>query len=812
MADQWNVVSQTPTAAPAAPPPSGGGNQWNVVSQTPSPTAASAPASTDDDESYWDAMKRRVGSNPHEFVENIRQRLSDASTGAGRYLDEGLLPIERAIRATPVVGAAAGRAGLDAQMAHDTATVNAPLPTDPERRGNQGLGAEGANLLEWVLGEKWLASLGIVDKLKAVAPIEKMIKSAPKTAEVLMRSIRAGTVSGGQTLLHGGDSSDAIANAALTALGTGAVEGGTTAASHSAETLRQPAPRSIAGEDFPLLASDPQSVKGPGSAQPTAFQTAAAEAGKERGVMAERQAAAQRGLRNIAHDALDSEFNKVTQERTPPTATEDEGRMLPAPEPEPPQPFTIQTAGDHTETSEGTGVYEPRKKQIGHNVVEGKGPGQFDLSSYSPELFDAEAERAAEEGTLGATRPTAPQQGSHREPIFQYLNAVKPGTEDPTSYGLTGGGTVTFSGPEEARAALDRHNDIIDSPEFNKLDPADRKHIKTQRESLQYQLDSYHAGLVDPNAYKANVPHFPVPDLEAAKANTHTLRDAANQIENLHQPVFQALDANTRGEYDTLRKEEMALRKIIQDPSSVKAYNRAIERTGEIRDRYLDFFNDPQVAQRVSPQERQSAIDGYRKAQRLHDLSNFVESAHNVTVPWSKRLGIERLFEPGANFQKGLEKVSDEGGADLESLIGPEGAANIGRMANMVSTPEKQAAYKGLLGNIAGIIKRNYHGIGGGRAIGAGVGAEAVLGTVAPAAAGAAAKFVIPGFLGAAIGEGSARHVMNKLATDSLFNKRFTYAIEHNVPPRISVPLLTMQLQKDLEQKEEDRKEQEQTK
>jgi hypothetical protein len=869
-----------------------------------------------------DDIRQRVGSNRQEFLHNVGQRLSDLNEGIGRYAAEGFIPIENQLQKLPLVGPAVQR-----QLQRDQALVNAPLPKEPERKGSQELGGDLTSLAEWYGGSKLLEGLSFVQKYEVMKPIMEMIKKSPASAKVILGSLRAGTTSGAQTLLHGGSGSDALTSALL----TGGLEAGVTGLSeHGARVANktlQPPPRKIAGEEFPLLASDAPAVKGEplGSPEPSGTARFAAERSKEPAIREETQQAGQRAFRNIAHDVLENHFREENKIRAGEKPITDPSRLLP--ESDEPTPYQFHVAGgeEPTPTGEGQIAFDPRKKQTGTKVVEGKGrPAEAPPPLITDDFAGTPEERQAymdqhvgsgrtlrprpfyeefekdvpadnlpegyrmitdkiragegshnvriidendiqrgvltfsrgkggkynevqhlvlhpdlqgkglaqemmrqsgvidptirpgspisEEGAAainrfnrrypsatGPAEPTAPaRRGSHREPQFQYLTSIKPGQESGvvTDVPMGGGGPMTVSGPETARAALEAHNDLIDSPDFEKLPVKQQKHITDQRDSLQYQLNVH-------DSYQAQRSHFGVADAGAAKANTHTMNDAAVQIEQLHQPVFQTLSEATGGRFDKLRSMERAMRRIVRRPSSPEAYENAQRKLSDVRGEMNDMFDDPAIRQKVARPEWQRAVNAYRKAQRLHDLGDFIERFHNISVNWSKELGTRREFKPTASFYRELQNVAAEGGSDLESLIGKDGALNMARIAQMVDTPEHQDAYKGLLQNIFGVIKRNYHGFGGLKGLGVGATAESIMASSNPAMAGLAAKLAGLGFAGAATAEGATRHLFNKLATDAAFNRRFHYAVTHKVPPKIAVPLLTMPLMNDdLEQKE----------
>ena len=237
-------------------------------------------------------------------------------------------------------------------------------------------------------------------------------------------------------------------------------------------------------------------------------------------------------LGNVAKTGVANSLNRANAARAP------EGEIIPPARRLPGRGgFTVGPAAEPTPVVEGQTAFEPGKQQTGTKVVEGKGPGQFDYPGYAPELFDADAEQAAQEGTLGASRPLAPQQGSHREPTFQYRNAVKPGSPEPGVDTATGPGVMILHdsvltgedgtrslqamSPQRARQQLAQYDQILKRPdEVEQMGVRKAQDIQRARQDIAGQLDRY-------DDYAASQPHFPPHNTLEAVRNTSSLGDAS---------------------------------------------------------------------------------------------------------------------------------------------------------------------------------------------------------------------------------------------------------------------------------------------
>ena len=319
-------ASAPPAAAPAAAPPAAPTDPYAALpdptqasaepSQTSTPTDSGIPSLSDVVHNYIQGVKQRVGSTPAEFGHNVVTRLTDLNQGLSQHVDRSMLTVERAARAVDQAhGLYTNGHPLDAQIAHDESVVNAPRPTDPERAGNQQIGDDAGSVIEYMLGEGALKSLGVMDRIEALAPFSKAIRKNPMVAKVLRTMIEQGTVGASQAGLQG-----ATLPQALLAGGEAAAVGGLTEAPQArvearAATAAELAPeeRNVRGVPFTVLQSEL-----PGA---TATQTRAATIGETLALRQARQEAWQQlpvnlakdATRNIVNDANDASLADLRQ-------------------------------------------------------------------------------------------------------------------------------------------------------------------------------------------------------------------------------------------------------------------------------------------------------------------------------------------------------------------------------------------------------------------------------------------------------------------------------------------------------------------
>jgi hypothetical protein len=332
MAEPWEMYQQQaaqpaapPPAAPAAAPPAqtpdtSSVEPWQLYQQQAAPSPAqpaaapTTPTTPDDSgipslsdvvHNYIQGVKQRVGSTPAEFGHNVVTRLTDLNQGLAQHVDRSMLTIERAARAVDQAhGLFTNGHPLDAQIAHDEAVVNAPRPTDPERAGSQQLGDDAGSVIEYMLGEGALKSLGVMDKIEALQPISKAIRRNPMVAKVLRTMIEQGTVGTAQAGVQGASLPDALTSGAEAAAVGGLTEAPQARVGARAATAAELAPTEmdVRGVPATILASEL-----PGA---TPRQTAAATIAETPALRQARQEAWQQLPVNLAKDAVTNGLNE----------------------------------------------------------------------------------------------------------------------------------------------------------------------------------------------------------------------------------------------------------------------------------------------------------------------------------------------------------------------------------------------------------------------------------------------------------------------------------------------------------------------
>lgn len=523
--------------------------------------------------------------------------------------------------------------------------------------------------------------------------------------------------------------------------------------------------------------------------------------------------AADEALGNIGKTGVRESLLRAAQERAPEIHPLPPSRQLPGG-----GGFVVGAApgAETTPIREGQQIaYDPRKRQIGTRVVEGKGPGRFDLPQYSPVLGGGAIERGEIPGV--SPLPTGPPgRPAHREPVWQYQTEVRPGQPTPTGQQLTGPPAVIFTDSGDglsvmrARSELARYERILsDSDLVAEIGPRDTQQIESARQDLAEQLRRY-------DDYAASQPHFPQPDILDAVRNTGSIGEGGQQLTDYYgqfwQKANQAAEEAGDRTFTDLREEEKNIRARLN--KSTARYDELKAELKANQQAQFDFFNKYRTT--VSPQEWETFRKGYQDGIVLKNLDDFIQRKFGGITRAKEARGVgQRIFQPGENWNQELEDFYNDGFRDsetnravLERTIGQEHMDNLDRMGILFNSAERMEQTASLRDSIGMSIRRHYSGIRsvfaeathmGGMAGGAGAGF--ILGTHVAGHVGAG----IGGMIGGPAGyitapwisgtiTGTRRYVVDKLASDPDFLRRFAYAVQNRLPPRQAGPLLAARL------------------
>lgn len=660
-----------------------------------------------------------------------------------------------------------GKTGLDRlpgwQRSAAETHANASRPLDTAG-GKAGAVIE--NIIEFAAGDELLKGATILTKMNELRPFAEALKKSPMLTRILGNAIRTSAVSGGQTAVHGGSAEDALVSAAVGGAGSAALEGVPAAVRAGREALHgmRPTSLNIAGGEFPVLA------KGKGLNLPPVEEVAVDPA----------SAAVDASTKTLGQRAVARSLTRSNAARpTPMPRITDEARMLEAPEGSA-SGMRVQ-GGPTTEAREGELLQPARKKQIGTEVREGKGPGKFDVERYNT----GEEPPPTGEGELT-------QRGSHREPKFQYLTSTKPGSPAAAADVTTGPGALILTADGKAasvgraRAQLSQYERILDDPAIlEEMGVRQHQQIVEAHADLQDQLRRY-------DDYAASEAHFPEHQVADVLANTHDLGTAGQQIMDAHRPFWQRADALSNNEFTALDKQRKGLLRAIRSDSSTASRLDKIDDLKNVTDD-MDALFDKHRAN-FSPEEWQTAKNGYREGATLQELHNIFEAGFDGNTKEDALLrpakagqsgGLKRVFDPSKRMNSSLEDLYQKRGDVLEKTIGKDGMLDLKEITQLFQNSQRRGATKSLMNNISSSIRRHGWAVGGLAGLGA-YGPEHAIGTALGAfGLGTAAEGTV---------SGTAKTIVDRLTTDPDFAKRFIYAAKNDVSPRIAGPLLANML------------------
>lgn len=622
---------------------------------------------------------------------------------------------------------------------------------EPDVSGWQTAGGAGEDLGEFATGEGELKAANMGDRLLKLVPelqgsqklavVSKLLQFAEKHP-LIGDALRQGLVAGAQTDVKTGGDIGAAAEAGAATAGTGLAVGGLLGAGSRAVASRATTLADVGGVETPVAAEIRNSAK------PTPVQ-----------------AAGQQSIKNAARDALTGHLEEVNESRATPAGP----KQLPART----GPFEFNLKGV-TPTESTTGTITPRAAEIPRSntsVPANRTPATTEYSrvGVEPEYIrpgggDAIAQR---EGRVWAERR-----------IPGHMHSAAPG-ETPAETTLGGGGNLTTQDANIAKAHISNLNNVIESPDFEKMPPSQQRDLITARNEAQKQMADYHEQVMS-NLPGATRPNLEPVDIPATLRRVGSWREAANELEKTGSHGYDLLNDVTGGKFNALRQENkdawnawtgasgesnQRVAKAALDQSEGKMAQMFKDLRGIVNEKELDGFND-----------------AYRNAQGLHRVADAVESSFQGNMNPSRTSWEYRGFN-GTQLMSNLTKLQQTmGRGALNRLIGEGNANTLFQVAELNGT----LAQRGKFGAAVTAVAKN---LPVGHLSAAGIGSVAgwrATHSWEGAAVGAAA--------GGALGIASSR-VVNAMLTNPKIAKQLIYAMDYGKPENYG-PFIASLIQK----------------
>jgi hypothetical protein len=492
-------------------------------------------------------------------------------------------------------------------------------------------------------------------------------------------------------------------------------------------------------------------------------------------VAASQQAGVKQEMGNMARDATRKVLDKINSTRPVFTATENGARLLPVPEAGAPPTFSL----------EGTPSTETPSGELVQSAAKTPGRAAFKTPQYTAESAPTREPirpggPVATEGTTGADITTAQ-------------------TPEPRSDVVGGGGPVATNDPAEAQAWLRQAEDIQASPEYKNLSSEQQGQIEEQRQSLEDQLGLYHASrppagspwpqVSGPGETPARYTQrfMPADTGDAALQHINTWGQAADHIQQQAQPIYDALDKASGGDFVKFNNEAKQAQKIMHSSTSMDAYEAAQERYERASQNISDLIT--RHSDQISREDYVTAKDAWRNSSRLNELHAVTERMMNGITFEESEKGLTRVMTGNSKqLQRYLDKGSNQD--QIEQLIGKDGVFNLKQMTELLSKASTARPATEAFQSIAGEIAK-HAGLGG---VGGAIGGYAAL---------KQGKSPWMGMLYGGMAGASARWV----ARDAMMNPRIgnmiTHAVQNGIRKEIFAPLIARTILAPFEQQQQ---------
>jgi len=611
-------------------------------------------------------------------------------------------------------------------------------------------------------GEKIAGAIqGAAEKYADASKVAKILKTYPKIASLVglgaATAARGAAETGAQTYVKTGGDTDAAMNAAeiggvLGGAGAPLLKG---AGDAVAERLaKRAATKEMVGGVETVIPAEVRNVK------PTP-----------------QQVSGQQSIRNAAQDTLAQRLQEVNESRAVPEETQP---LLPART----GPFTFKLkTGEPVSRAEGeSSLQTPRARQIGTRVVAGKGSGTAPTEGVHISAFT--------HPTVGDNAPL-PQisdlgeqpSGSHKEPILQYSADSKPGSPPAKTDVLGGGGQFQTQDPNIVREHIRNINNVVDSPDFERMPPEQQQALLDARTDAQNQLGQYHRQVTD--SIRAGRPNLPQIDIPTTIKKVGSYTDAARHLENIatdgYNSISDALNLNdiSGGKFNAIRnanKEAWSAYKAATTPEALRAAEQTIDSTNQ---QMTDMLaNDIHGA--VTPKELAGFNDAYAASQRLKYVANAVDRAFSGNDSAAARSWEYRGFN-GTQLMSNLDRLTSKfGRPSLERVVGKANLDTLYQVAELNRSNAARARFGAAVKPVADALIKLHAGpiaLGGYLGHVTGVGYEA----------GAAAGAILPE---------ATKRVMNAVLSNPNVAQNLIFAIKAGARPENYGPMIAAMIQR----------------
>jgi hypothetical protein len=440
---------------------------------------------------------------------------------------------------------------------------------------------------------------------------------------------------------------------------------------------------------------------------------------------------------------------------------------------------------------------DPRKKQIGTRVVEGKGSATTPTpgTSYPAQPRQPAGDPLPQDQSIADTIHSVWRTVSHKEPVFHYMTGAKPGQEGMTTR-VAGPGEFRTQDPNIAKAHIANLNDIIAGDDFHRLPPEQQQQIVNARSDAQRQFSEYNQQ-VRQNLPGYGKPNFPQIDIPSVVKRTGSYLDAAQHVLDTatdgYNSISDALALNdiSGGKFNQIRNANKAAWNAYKSaewgsPKLAEA-NQAIEETN----RQMDDMLNNDIGGAVSQKELSGFNNAYSQGQKLLYIGNAIDKAFSGNPSNAARSWEYRGFNGQAlmNNMNGLERKF--GRDTLQRIMGRDNLETMYQVAELNRTGVQRARFGAAIKPIAHFLSIHATPM----AVGGYVGQHVGVGWEAGAAAGLAASF-------------GSKRVMDAVLSNPRIAQNLIFAVEsgsrsENYAPLIGAMIIDAETESKHQQEEE---------
>jgi hypothetical protein len=289
------------------------------------------------------------------------------------------------------------------------------------------------------------------------------------------------------------------------------------------------------------------------------------------------------------------------------------------------------------------------------------------------------------------------EQGSHREPVFNYLPESRPGSGGPARDVASGGGRLLTKDPKVAGAHLGSLEEIINGEDFDQMPPERQQQLLALRDDIKSQLAEYRQWGKTNGRIPAN---FQPVDADAAIRGSGNLAEAGEQIAAPAKEVYEHANNVSGGRWQALKDHIDQLGEDLAKEPYQEGRDKIWQKIARARSSMEDILRDPKSG--FDNDDVTQAVRNFRTSYILKDAHEAIKPIYAVESKDGSVTGAYR----GINGPMVAQRFDSflKANPDAVELMGQDRVNTIKRIMDANETMASRKRFGGAVMNVAAAL------------------------------------------------------------------------------------------------------------